>query len=377
MMKYLLFFFFGNVLFAQTVSTFFSDPTIDVDDSLVFDSNGNLYGSNFGGTTVYKITPAGVATPFITGLSNPNGGAFDSNGAFYLAEYSAGTINKYDEFGNQDATFIVGTPSGLIKDFNSDAMIYTNVANNSVNRLETDGSITELFQGAPLNAPVGLAFDETGNLFVSNFTGNEIYRLGGTPVYIATVPDGGASGGNAAIGFIAYASGKLYATNFGGHQIYAVNPLGTDDVILYAGDDEGDDDGAIGDATFSYPNGIVFNASENALYVSEFSGQGNIRKISDATTLSVSDYNNDIDLSLFPNPATDHFILKGTSEVPLGQIIITIYDILGKPVEHMTTNIIQTQWEVSVPISQLPAGMYLIQCASDRRWIYTKSLIKR
>lgn len=376
MIKYLFFFFFGNVLFAQTVSTFFSDPGIDIDDSMTFDSNGNLYGSNFGGTTVYKITPAGVATPFVTGLANPNGGAFDSNGNFYLAEYSAGTINKYDSTGSLITSYAAGVPSGLIKDFDTDAMIFTNVANNSVNRLNTDGSITTLYQGAPLNAPVGLTFDTGGSLYVSNFTGNEIYRLGGTAVYIATVPDGGASSGNAAIGFIAYAGGKLYATNFGGHQIYEVNPLAIDDVILYAGDDEGNNDGPIEDATFSFPNGILFNASENALYISEYSGQGNIRKISDATTLSVGENYSNLNLELYPNPTNNRFILKGNNKVPLGQIDILIYDIVGKVVLSVTENVLETQWELAVDISHLDAGMYMMYLMSEERLNMAKHLIK-
>lgn len=375
MIKYIFFLFFGNCLLAQTVSTFFEDATMDVDDAMAFDSSGNLYGSNFGGTTVYQISPAGVATPFITGLANPNGMAFDSNGDFYLAEYSAGTINKYDSSGTLITNYSVGgIASGLIKDFDSDAIVFTNVVTNSVNRLETDGTITELFQGTPLNAPVGLAFDLTGNLYVANFVGNEIYKLTSTPEYVATVPDGGATGGNAAVGFIAFAGGYLYATNFGGHQIYKVNPLVIDDVTLYAGDTQGSNNGSIATATFDFPNGIIYNASQNAFYVSEFSGNGNIRRIDDAV-LSIDDVIK-LNFRFAPNPAKDLIIIEGSNLSLNGQLQLHVYNNSGQLIYE---DKIETQSELltySMSITKFATGLYHLKLSDSHKQLFSESFIK-
>jgi sugar lactone lactonase YvrE len=377
MIKYVFFFLFGNCLLAQTVTTFFSDPSFDVDDAMTFDNSGNLYGSNFNGSTVYQISPSGVATPFITGLANPNGMAFDSNGDFFLAEYSAGTINKYDGSGTLITSYTVGgIASGLIRDFDSDAMIFTNVSNNSVNRLNTDGTITELFQGAPLNAPVGLAFDSMGNLYVSNFTGNEIYRLDATPVYVATVPNGGASGGNAAIGFITYAGGNLYATNFGGHQLYKVNPFGVDDVELYAGDGQGDDDGPLGDATFDFPNGIIYNPSQNAFYISEYSGEGNIRKISDVM-LGVEDYSKVVEIKLRPVPTSDVLQIVSEFNFPVSELELLVYNTVGQLVIKKQISVHNSELNERLGVGHLASGQYHIQLGTRSGIVFSESFIKK
>ncbi len=60
---------------------------------MVFDTDGNLYGSNFEANSFHKITPDGTATEFVTGLQNPNELAFDEDGNLFVAEYSAMRIN--------------------------------------------------------------------------------------------------------------------------------------------------------------------------------------------------------------------------------------------------------------------------------------------
>ncbi len=302
--------------------------------------------------------------------------AFDSNGDFYLAEYSAGTINKYDSSG----TLIIAIPvggiaSGLIKDFDSDAMIFTNVVNNSVNKLNTDGTITELIIGAPLNAPVGLAFDSTGNLFVANFTGNQIYKLDGTLEYVATVPDGGATGGNAAVGFIVYAGGNLYATNFGGHQIYKVNPLAVDDFSLYAGDLQGGDDGPITAANFDYPNGIIYNASENAFYVSEYSANGNIRKISDAV-LGVTNNIENATIYIGPNPTSDILNISGTLNFTSNEMKLMVYNNLGQLLIEKSIPVKDETINHQISVGQLAKGLYHIKLQASTGTILSESFIK-
>ncbi len=376
MIKYLFFFLIGSVLHSQNVSIFFSDPSMDVDDSMIFNANGDLFGSNFGGDTVYKIDSSGVAISFVTGLQNPNGLALDADENLFVCEYSGQKINKYDANGSFiEAYPTSGFPSGLLRSFDGDAMIYTNVSNNSVNRLDTDGTITELFQGSPLNAPVGLAYDDLGNLYVGNFVGHEIYRLdGGTAVFVATVPNGGATGGNAALGFITYANGRLYGTNFGGHQIYSIDPQNINDVVLFSGGAEGSDDGPIGTATFSFPNGIIFNSLENALYVSEFSGVGNIRKIDDIP-LSVPEFSIDNDFVISPNPSSGYINIDFSENIISENALVVIYDSSGRLIKaDMDTEI--GQLGLGLDITSLSAGLYILRIATGEGLETSKPFIK-
>lgn len=273
--------------FAQTVTvtTVLNDATADVDDALALDSKGNLYGSNFAGTTVYKITPSGDVSPFVTGLANPNGLAFDSNDNLYVVEYSGGAIHKYDHDGNLMQTFAVGGfPSGLISSYMSESVIFTTadfggIGSNGIFELMPDGTVHTIHQGAPLTLPVGLAYGPNGALYIGDYLTREVYRIpqGGSIEYVATVP--APNNFVPFLAFITYAQGYLYGTVYGENKIYKIDPRGIDSVELYSGSGFGDMDGDISEATYIFPGGIFANKSGNTMYVSEFSGIGNIRKI--------------------------------------------------------------------------------------------------
>lgn len=371
-MKYILFFLMGNIALAQTVSTFLEDAAIDVDDGLVFDTSGNLYGSNFSGDTVYKITPDGVATPFATGFTNPNGLAFDPEGNLFAIDWGAGEIKKFDSSGNLLETYSVGpTPSGLIATPDG-TMIYTDTNSNAIKELATDGTITTLYEGTPLNAPVGLAYDESNTLYIGNFVGREIYRLVGTDVeFVATVPDGGASD-NPFLGFIAYADGFLYGTTFGGHKIYKIDPTQVDDVSLFTGGVQGDTDGDISEATFSYPNGIIYNPAQDALYISEFSGVGNIRKIEDVT-LGNGDLSKDVVFTIAPNPSSNLLTINTPDIVSLYQSTISIYSVSGA---LMLKALYGNANSKTLNVSRLNSGMYFVEITTEDHKKSVKPFIK-
>ncbi len=355
MIKYIIFLFMGNLLMAQTVTTYVNDAAADIDDAMVFDTDGNLYGSNFAGTTVYKVTPDGVVTPFVTGLSNANGVALDNQGNLFVCNYSAQQIQKHDSDGNLLDTYpIGGSPSGLISSFNPGAMVFTNVSNNSVNTLDPSGNIVELVQGGVLNAPVGLAYDENGTLYIGNYVGREIYKLNGTTLeYVATVPDGGATS-NPFLGFITYAAdGYLYGTILGGHKIYRIDPTQTDEVTLFAGFTQGSADGDIGVATFDTPNGIYYNEADGALYVSEFSGVGNVRKI-DGFIFGMDDFDED-NFSLAPNPAANSISIAWNESLGIASAHWSLYSITGRLLKED-----KLDGNMPIDISDLAAGTYVI-----------------
>ena len=358
---FLLLLFIGTSINAQTVSTFLSDPSADVDDDMEFDSSGNLYGSNFAGDTVYKIDPAGVATTFVDGLANPNGIAIDSAGNVFVVEFSGGMIHKFSSGGALMESYVVGSsPSGLEKSPSSDDMYFTLTSNNSVNILSPDGTITQLFQGAPLDVPVGLAFDDDENLYVGNYFGGDIHRVAlDNAVFLATVPTDGA-GSSPFLAFIAYGNGKLWGTIYGSHKIFKVGIETNDDVTLFSGSAQGSDDGPIADATFDNPGGIVFNTAQNAMYISEFSGAGNIRRIDDMP-LGVDDVSPNLDFVISPNPSSDFISIQVPSNTGLEITHLEVYDVTGALVETRRANGSPARLE----ISDLPSGMYFLKATTS------------
>ena len=213
-------------------------------------------------------------------------------------------------------------------------------------------------------APVGLAFDETGVLFVGNFTDKKIHRVvSGTATYVATVPNGDA------LGFITYAGGRLFGTNFGGHEIYSINPNGVDDFELYAGGGQGDDDGPITTATFDTPNGIIYKPIENALYISEFSGEGNIRKIEDAVLATPSFEIGEV--AVYPNPSSTSITVQFASDERIKAL--EIFTVLGQVVE---TQILQNPSNtVELNVSHLSSGTYFLRLTTEQN-VFVKSFVK-
>lgn len=268
-----------GVIRAQTVSTIFNSSSGQrVDDALLLDGQGNLYGSHYQGANVYKITPSGIVTAVVTSLNTPNGLAFDSEGNFFVCDNVGDRVYKYDStFTPIDTTFI-SSPSGIIKEIDSDTMILTTYGGgNQLIKLAPDGSMTPWHAGAPLNGPVGLTYDNNGQLYVGNFTDRKIFRVFEDSLdYVATI-----SGGSF-LGFITYAHGALWGTTFNQHKIYRIIPSTIDSVVLYTGLTKGSVDGTLNQARFDQPNGILANPSGDTIYISDF-GTGRIRMITDIT----------------------------------------------------------------------------------------------
>lgn len=360
-----------------TVSTFLNSPDADVDDAMAFDSEGNLYGSNFAGNTVYKITPSGEVSPFVTGLSNPNGLAFDSKDNLYVAEYSGAAIHKYDIEGNHLQTYpIDGFPSGMISAYHSDNVIFTTAdfndeANNMVAELSPDGTITVLHQGAPINLGVGLAYGPGGTLYIGDYLDREIYRLTrrGDLEYVATVP--APDNFVPYLAFIAYAQGYLYGTVYGENKIYRINPRKVDDVEIFAGSTFGDADGPLSEATFGFPGGIIANKSGNTLYVSEFSGVGNIRKIKRGHGRPC--YAN-VKLRVYPNPASDFINIQVESSE--SNIQLAVYDKMGQKVYETAYVTSDDSFSGQIDLTGWDSGLYELKVTSGDRQLSRRIIVR-
>ncbi len=330
---------------SQIVSTFFNVPTKKIDDAMVLDHLGNLYGSHFMGTNVYKVTPSGVGSVFATGFNTPNGLAFDSQNNLYVCDLSGNRIYKISYSGTFLDTISIQSPSGIIKSFSSDTMLFTQYTGNKLSKLAPDGTISLIASGAPMLGSVGLAYDTIGQLYVANFTDRKIFSVNSnTLTYVATVP--GPSNGS--LGFIAFTKGHLWGTGFNDHKIYKIEPNFIDSVVAYAGSTIGNTDGGIGTAKFNNPNGIISSVTGDSLFVSDF-GSGRIRVISFSAVTGTAEYSRHINtLNIYPSPSTDYITIEYDEEI------------LSSEVYDSTGNFIFSTTEKTIQISILPPGIYLL-----------------
>lgn len=357
--------------FSQSVSTFTNGTP---DDGIAIDSNGNIYCSNYTGDTVFKFTSSGTVTSFITGLNTPNGIAFNSNEDLYVCDGVGSTIYKYDSNGNQLASYpVTGHPSGIIKSHNSESMIFTIYTSNKVMKLAPDGTITELASGAPLSGPVGLAYDDNDVLYIGNYNDRKIHKLeNGNLQYIAQIP---ASNSNPYLGFIAYGQGKLWGTILGAHKIYTIDPNTTDSVTLFTGSTSGNTDGDISTASFNQPNGVLFDNSNNTLYVTDF-GSKNLRIISGISLSIEEETFNEGSLLLTPNPAKDFLNIKIEGSIANSPYSLKIYNSLGKIIFH-ENNITSTSFSKDIDTSTWSSGMYFVKIISVEGLLTSKKFIKK
>jgi hypothetical protein len=163
----------------------------------------------------------------------------------------------------------------------------------------------------------------------------------------------------------------LWGTSMGGNKIYRINPNDTNNVQLFSGGISGNTDGPISSATFSFPNGILFNPIQNSLYVSQIGGvgNGNIRKIENLPLSVNAVKDSNLGLSVYPNPFTDAVTID--FKLTNNKTQMSIYNALGK----MVISQIITEPK-TINLSNQPNGIYfLVIVNGNRREI--KKIIKQ
>lgn len=346
-------------LHAQQVTTIL-DAATQVDDALFRDADGYLYGSHYMGSNVYRLAPDGAVATFISGLDTPNGIAMNSAGEFYVADNTGDRILHVAHDGSPIDTFAVINPSGLLKAWDSDTILFTQYLPGKMGKLAPDGVISTTHEGMPLNGPVGLAYTDDGTLYVANYTDRRIHRVTASGLeYVARVP--GPS--NGVLGFITAADNRLYGTSWNNNAIYAIEPMTVDSVRLVAGGNgPGNTDGDVSVARFNQPNGILAVAGGDTLYVSDF-GSKNIRMITGVLTgIQVRD--RDEQLRVGPNPVREVVRVYGDEPWPAGTRCEVI-DAQGR-MAHQRTELVPVQ-HISVDVRDLAPGAYVLRLVSPGR----------
>lgn len=209
--------------------------------------------STFAGSGMRGSTNgAGTAASFNT----PTGIAVDAGGALFVADLLNHKIRKI-------------TPTGKVTTFAGSG---------------TPGSADGNGTAASLNAPHGLAFDASGNLYVAEQSGHrvrKITRAGKVSTFAGAGTPGSVDGKGTAASFnrpsaIAIdANGTLYVAESAGNKIRKITPAGR--VSTFAGSGmPGDANGVGSEASFTNPFGIAVDR-DGVVHVVEING--NIRRI--------------------------------------------------------------------------------------------------
>ncbi|MEZ4952951.1 MAG: T9SS type A sorting domain-containing protein [Saprospiraceae bacterium] len=368
----LLFLLVPTFLLAQTVTTI--SPNSGVTDDLVFDADGNLLGADYSGSAIYKVTlPDGTPSIFSDGYNTPNGLAFDSNGILYMADNIGNKIYKIFGDGSKEEFVSLVNPSGLIFELDSDTLIATSYMGDRLVKIAPDGTMITWTAGNNLSGgPVGLCYDEDGNLYVGNFDNRKITKIlpDGSQQLLVQGPTSGP------LGFIAYANGYIYGTLFSTHKIFRTDLEGNAQVIL--GSTNGTVDGDASMAKFSAPNGILASKTGDTLYVSDFN-TSNIRMITnlDDITSSREASFTVLEFTASPNPFMD--MVTASFELEMStNASLELTDATGRLIQKIVDqeNMTAGKHQFEIEATDLPDGVYYLTLRLEKGQVLTQKIVR-
>ena len=151
----------------------------------VVDADGKLYAAHAGGDDVLKITPTGEVSLYATGPGGSkflcaNYPAFDRRGQMYLSESGdwSGALNghlyKIPPGGGEAQLWFpepVDTPNAIALDAEEKYLYFVETFGNAIARIaiNSDGSAGQFERvlHMPRHIPDGIAFDESGRLWIA------------------------------------------------------------------------------------------------------------------------------------------------------------------------------------------------------------------
>jgi hypothetical protein len=204
-----------------------TSAAIDAPTDVAVDSQGRIYIVEYGGHRIRRVSTAGTITTF-AGTGQPGGtGDGGPATAARLTSPTGLAINAADEL------LIADYGNHRIRKVSTSGTIST-VAGNGTSGFSGDGGAATL---ARLDLPADIAIDASGNVFVAE-DGNHRVRKVTTGGTISTVAGTGAAsstgdGGNATsatlnrpIGVDVDSTGAVYIAEFGGHRVRRVGSNG-------------------------------------------------------------------------------------------------------------------------------------------------------
>jgi sugar lactone lactonase YvrE len=200
---------------------------------LAFDPEGELYVTSRAEGTVYRIDAGGESTVYAEGMGVATGAAFDADGNLFVGDRS-GTIFKIAPRGSEAAPqiFVYATlepsPAAYHLAMGAEGMLFVTApsisSNDCVWAIDRDGATRPWYRG--LGRPQGLALDEDLNVYVTA-------SLHGQRGLVRITPSGSAElvvAGNSLVGVAFSPLGTaVLATN---EAVYSVD-LGVEGLRLF------------------------------------------------------------------------------------------------------------------------------------------------
>ena len=375
---------------------------------LTVDDAGNIIFADLDNDRIRKISTDGIiitiAGKGTTGFSGDNGPATaaELNTPFAVAIDGTGNIYFTDDYNNRIRKIntsgiistIAGTGTGAYSGDNGPAtaaeiysphgiaidatgnLYFADLGNKCVRKISTSGIITTIAgqgssgmgDGGPATAaeftdPYGIAFDNSGNLYVSEYYGERIRKINAAGIITTVAGTGfaGFAGDNgpatdaklkAPSGIALDGNGNLFICDLYNNRIRKVSVEGTITTIAGSGSGaySGDGGPAI-NAELNAPIGIAIY--KNNTYISEFYSS-HVRRIQ--STVFVKNITKQFaEMEIYPNPSSGRFMVHIVCDRQ-EQVSLYIMDMAGRRVKEITVATNKPE-EVNI---DAPAGVYFV-----------------
>jgi sugar lactone lactonase YvrE len=205
-----------------------------------------------------------------TGSANGKGAAASFSSAYGIAIDAAGNLYVSDK------------NDYLIRKITSDGVVTTLAGSGTYGTADGTGTT------ASFSEPVGITVDVAGNVYVTDFVSNSIWKITPsglvTTIQVATNQTGYTQSFFTPVGIAIAASGNVYVSDSGFGLITKLDFNGT--ATIFTGNGQlGLTDGPFNIASFDSPQGIKLDKNEN-LYIADGNAIGKVDKGGNVTTLT-------------------------------------------------------------------------------------------
>lgn len=235
---------------------------------LALDGGGNVLVADYENHAIRQVTPAGVVTT-VAGLA---GTAGTDNATGTAARFNFPVGLTVDPAGN---IFVADSANHVIRRIAAGGVVTT-----FAGTMGTAGSADGTGPAAKFNTPYRLAFDLSGNLFVSDTFNHTIRKI--TPAGVVTTLAGavgvagevdgvgGAARFDTPYGIAVDAGGNVFTADYSGHTLRRITPAGVVTTLGGVAGTFGVLDGLGANARFYRPTGVALDAG-GTLYLADFS----------------------------------------------------------------------------------------------------------
>ena len=353
----------GNFIWAKNIGGTGSSTYADA-LSIAVDAMENVYTTGYFGGTVDFDPGAGIVNLTASGGYNTFISKLDASGNFVWARNMGGTGSTANSVGNSIAIDAVGNVyttgyfSGTVDFDPCSGADYLTTSNDDmfISKLDASGNLVWTKNmgetGSSYSRGNSIALDATGNVYTTGwFQGTADFDPGAGTDSLST-----SFRSEVFISKLDTSGNFIWAVNMGG----ASTTISGLSLVV---------DGAENVYTTGYfdgtadldPGAGVFNLTAVVGY------DYFVQKLSQTITTSINEHNDNNNIAIYPNPATNFIDI----ETDLKDYSISIFDNMGKLISKEKVN----QNKIQIDISNFSNGLYFIQLQNNDKMI-SKKFIK-